>query len=148
MPTTFLCNNLLFYDLQQFHGTSLDTDAAGDALGCRAVGLHHDDLHGTSLSALAAADAQLLIDHIHAGLGILGNSTVLTDLHALTAGDTGHRLSAGALCNNPDAAQIRMEFLIKGGGASTNTLQASHTFNILLNSKFLHSKGFPFSYIF
>jgi hypothetical protein len=70
---------------------------------------------------------------------------VLTDLHALAAGDAGHRLCAGALGNDLDAAQVGMEFLVKSGRASADTLQASHTLYILLNSKLLHSKGFPFS---
>ena len=144
----FLCNNLLFYDFQDFHGASLDADTASDALGCRAIGLHHDHLHGASLGALTTADAQLLIDHINAGLGVLGDGTVLTDLHALTAGDAGHRLSACALCNDLDAAQVRMEFLVESGRASADALQASHTLNILLNSKLLHSKGFPSSLYF
>ena len=122
---------LLFHDLQQIHGADLDTDAAGDALGGRILGLHDHDLHGAGFHTLAAGNAQLLVDHVHAGLRILGDGTVLTGLHALTALDTGHRLSAGALGNHLDAAQIGMKLLVERIGTGTDALQASHALDTL-----------------
>ena len=102
--------NLLFDDLQNIHGASLDADAAGDALGSRALGLQNHDLHGANLHALAAGDALLLIDHVDAGLGVLGDCLMLTDLHALAALDAdiglgtltlGHDLQAGIAGSSP-----------------------------------------------
>ena len=142
----FLCKKLLLHDFQQFHGASLDTDAAGDALGGRIFRLHDHNLHGASLYALTAAYTQLLIDHINTGLGILGDGTVLAGTHALATLDAGNRLSTGTLSNHLDAGQILMEFLIECSGASTNTFQACHAFNILFNSQLLHSKSYPFSF--
>ena len=132
-----LCK-LLFHDLQNFHGAGLDADTASDALGSRGFGLHDHDLHGAGRYALAAADAELLVDHVHAGLGILGDGTVLTSLHALTALDAGHGLGTGTLGNHLDAGQILMELLVESGRAGTDALQAGHAFDILFNSKLLH----------
>ena len=132
-----LCK-LLFHDLQHFHGADLGTDAAGDALGGRAFGLHDHDLHGAGFHTIAAGNAQLLVDHVHAGLGILGDGTVLTSLHALTALDAGHGLGTGTLGNHLDAGQILMELLVESGRAGTDALQAGHAFDILFNSKLLH----------
>ena len=129
---------LLFHDLQQIHGADLGTDAAGDALGSGLIGLHHHDLHGASLDTLTAADAEFLVDHVHAGLGILGDSAMLAGTHALTALDTSHRLCTGALRYDLDAGKILMELLVKGGGARTNTFQTCHALDIFLNSKLLH----------
>ena len=126
---SFLCNILFFHDLQQIHGANLDADAAGNALRSRAFRLHDHDLHGAGFHALAAADTELLVDHVHAGLGILGNGAVFTGLHALAALNAGHRLDTGALCNNLDAAQIRMKFLVKRSGAGTHALQTGHALN-------------------
>ena len=136
--------NLLFDDLQNIHGASLDADAAGDALGSRALGLQNHDLHGASFHALAAGDALLLIDHVDAGLGILGDCLMLTDLHALAALDAGHGLGTVALGNDLDAGIIGVEFLVEGFGAGLNALQASHTFNILLCNELFHNGGFSF----
>ena len=69
---------LLFHDLQDFHGASLDTDATSNALGGSALLCHNHNLHGADLNALTALNTQLLVDHVHASLGILGNSTGLT----------------------------------------------------------------------
>ena len=125
--------NLLFHDLQDFHGAGLDTDAAGDALGNGALGLQHHDLHGANLNALAAADAGLLIDHVHAGLLVLGDGTVLADLSALTALDADIGLCTGALGHNLNAAQIGVEFLIKSSRAGTDTFQAGHALGTFFN---------------
>ena len=139
---------LLFDDLQYFHGADLSADAASDALGSIAAFLLHHNLHGADLDALTAGGTQLLVDHINAGLGILGDCSSLTDLSALAALDAGHGLCSAILIHNADAAQILMEFLIKGFGASANALQASHTFYIFLNGKLLHLIKIPFSIIF
>ena len=94
---------LLFNDFQQLHWASFDTNTAGDALGGRIFGLQNHDLHGTGFHALAAADAVLLVDHVHTGLGILGDGIMLTDLGAFTALDAGHGLCTSSLCNNLNA---------------------------------------------
>ena len=130
---------LLFNDLQNFHGAGLDADAAGDALGNGVLVLLDHDLHGADLDALAAADALLLIDHVDAGLGVLGDGLMLADLHALAALDADHGLGAGALCGDLDAGQILVKVLIESNGAGANALQASHTLGVLLNREFLHS---------
>ena len=131
---------LLFDDLQDLHGACLCADTAGNALGSGALALHDHDLHGACLDALAAADAQLLVDHVDAGLGVLSDGTVLTGSHALAALDAGIGLCAGTLCNDLDAGQIRIEFLVESSGASLNTLQASHTFSILIDNELLHNE--------
>ena len=138
---------LLLHDLQQLHGANLGTNATGNALGSGLFRLLHHNLHGAGLNALSAANAELFVDHIHAGLGILGDSAMLAGSHTLTALDAGHGLCTGTLGYDLDTGQILMELLIEGCGTSTNTLQASHTFYILLNSKFLHDKGFPSSIV-
>ena len=131
---------LLFDDLQDLHGASLCADAAGNALGSRTLALHDHDLHGACLDALAAADTQLLVDHVDAGLGVLGDGTMLTGSHALAALDAGIGLRTSTLCNDLDAGQIGIKFLVESGGASLNTLQASHTFSGLIDNELLHSK--------
>ena len=131
---------LLLHDLQDLHGAGLYTNAAGNALGSRILGLHYHDLHGAGLHALAAGNTQLLIDHVHAGLGVLGDGALLAGTHALAALDTGVGLCALTLCNDLDAAQIRIEFLIESGGASTDALQAGHALNIFIYRQLLHIK--------
>ena len=102
------------------------------------------DLGGANFDALAAANALLLVDHVHTGLGILGNGFVLTDLPSLAALDADAGLGAGALCNDLDAAQVGIEFFIESVGAGTDTFQAGHALSILLNSKLLHCRYTPF----
>ena len=139
---------LLFYDFQNLHGAGLDTDAAGNALGCRALRLQDHDLHGADLDALAAADTVLLADHIDTGLGVLGDGIVLTGLHALSALDADLGLGIIALSHDADAAQILIELLIESGGTSLNALQTCHAGFIFLNSELLHRKGLSFCKIF
>ena len=135
-------------NFQNLHGASLSTDAAGDALGSRAAFLQDHNLHGAGFHALAAGNAQLLVDHVDTGLGILGDGTVLTDLHALAALDTSHGLSLASLVGtNLDGAEGDIEFLIEGFGTSLNTLQASHALFIFLDGEFFHKRTYPF-YIF
>ena len=129
---------LLFYDLQHFHGAGLDTDAAGDALGSGVLQAH--DLHGADLHALAAADALLLVDHVHAGLGVLGDGLVLAGAHALAALDANVGLGSIALSNDLDAGQVGIKFLIESLGAGLDALQAGHTFSGFINSELLHNR--------
>ena len=143
----FYKSNLLFDNLKNFHGASLNADTAGNALGNGILSLMYHDLHGAHSDTSATADTQFLIDHVNAGLGILGDRAVLTGLHALTALDAGHRLGAGTLCNDLDRGIVLMEFLVKGLGTGANAFQTSHTFNILFNSKLLHNKGVSFMYL-
>ena len=131
---------LLFHDLQDLHGACLCADAAGNTLGCRALTLHNHNLHGASLDTLTTADTQLLVDHVDTGLGILSDRTMLTGSHALAALDAGIGLCAGTLCNDLNAGQIGIKFLVESGGASLNTLQASHTFSTLIDNELLHNE--------
>ena len=139
---------LLFDDLQDFHGACLNTDTAGDALGSGIAFLQNHDLHGANFNTLAARNAQLLINHINAGLGILSDGAMLANLLALTALDAGHGLSAGTLCNDLDAGQVFIEFLKESVRASTDALQASHALYILFNSKLFHPDRNPLFLIF
>ncbi len=131
--------HLLFHDFQDLHGAGLDADAAGNALGYGAFGLENHNLHGASLHTGTAANAVLLVDHVHAGLGILGNGLMRTGLHALAALDADIGLCAGSLRNDLDAGIIGIELLIERLGAGTHALQTSHTFGIFLNSELLHN---------
>ena len=87
---------------------------------------------------LAAGNALLLVDHVNAGLGVLSDGLVLTDLHALAALDADIGLCCVALCNNTDAGQILVKFLIECLGAGLNTLQTGHAGLIFLNGELLH----------
>ena len=136
--------SLLFDDLQDVHGASLDTDATGDALGSRILGLEDHDLSGADLNALATGNTLLLVDHVHAGLGILSDSLMLTDLSALTALNADHRLGASALSDDLDAGQVRMELFIECIRAGLDTLQTSHTLCTFFNNELLHMNEIPF----
>ena len=131
---------LLLDDLQDLHGAGLDADAAGDALGSGAVLGHNHDLHGADLDTLAAGNALLLVDHVNAGLGVLGDGLVLTDLHALAALNADIGLGGTVLLNDVDAAQGNVINLIESLGTGLDTLQASHAFCALLNSELLHKR--------
>ena len=134
---------LLLNDLQDLHGACLDTNATSDALsGGTILGSHHN-LHGTDLYTLATGSAELLVDHVDTGLGVLGNRTSLTDLCTLAALDADHRLCLALLLHDLDAGQVLMELLIECGRAGIDTLQASHTLAALLNCKLLHCKESP-----
>ena len=138
------CIRLFLHDLQHFHGAGLDTDAAGDALGGGAAFLEHDHVHGADLGALAAADALFLVDHVHAGLGVLGDGLVLTGAHTLAALNAGIGLCAGTLGNDADTALILVKFLIKSLGAGSDALQTCHALHIFLSNELLHSTEFSF----
>jgi hypothetical protein len=139
---------LLFYDFQDLHGTGLDADATSDALAGGTAFLQDHNLHGAGLDTLAAGNAQLLVDHVDAGLGILSDGASLANLGALAALDTGHGLGIASLVGaNLDGAEGHIEFLIECLGTSLNALQASHAFFIFLNGQFFHKRTYPF-YIF
>ena len=137
---------LFFDDFQHFHGAGLRADSAGDALGSRAFGLQDHYFHGAGFHALAAADAVLLVDHINAGLGILGNGIMLAGFHALAALNAHVGLCSGALGNNLYAAQVLIKFLIKGFGTSTDTFQAGHALHVFFYRELFHGKTNPFMY--
>ena len=130
---------LFFNDFQDVHGTGLDTDAAGNTLAGSAAFFQNHYLHGTCLHALAAGNTELLVDHVNAGLGVLGNGTMLASLFTLATLDAGHGLCAGPLGYDLDAGIIRVELLVKSIGASLDAFQTSHTFRTLLNHEFLHN---------
>ena len=135
-------------DLQNFHGACLSTDAAGDALGSRAAFLQNHDLHGASLNALTTGNAQLLVDHVDTGLGVLSDSTSLTDLHALATLDADHGLGIASLVGaNLNAAESNIEFLIECLRTGLYALQTSHALLILLNGKLFHKSIYPFYYL-
>jgi hypothetical protein len=69
---------------------------------------------------------------------------MLTGLHALATLDADHRLGSITLSGDLDAGQIGVKLLVECLGASLNTLQAGHTFGILLNSQLFHNGGFSF----
>jgi hypothetical protein len=144
----FYVGKLLLDDFQDLHRAGLDTNAAGDALGGGIFRLQDHDLHGAGLDTLAAGNTLLLVDHVNTGLGILGDSLMLTGLHALTALDANHGLGSSTLGNDLDAGQIGVKFLVERLRASLDTLQASHTFSILINSELLHIRELSFSNIF
>ena len=131
---------LLFHDFQDVHGTSLGADTAGDTLGSSAAFLHDHNLHGAGFHTLATRNAQLLVDHVNAGLGVLGDGLVLTDLHALAALDADHGLGSAVLLNDVDAAQGNVIDLIESLGTGLGTLQASHAFCAFYNSELLHKR--------
>ena len=108
----------------------------------------YHDLRGADLHALAAADGLLLVDHVHAGLGVLGDGLMLTSLHALAALDADIGLGSVALGNDTDAAEILIKLLIEGGGASLDALQASHAFCAFFNSELLHKRTLLYRYIY
>ena len=119
-----IVRNLLFDNFQDTHGAGLGADAAGDALGGRILFLQHHDLHGAGLNALAAAHAVLLVDHVHAGLGVLGDGIVLTGLHALAALDADIGLCTAILAgDDTDAAVVLVELLVERSGAGADTGQ-------------------------
>ena len=135
---------LLLHDLQDFHGAGLDADATGDALGSGILGLQDHNLHGAGLDALAAANTLLLVDHVNAGLGVLGNGFMLTGTHALAALDADIGLGCASLFHDLDAAEGNIKFLIECFGTSLNALQAGHTLGIFLNSELLHNQELSF----
>ncbi len=127
-------------DLQDLHGAYLDADAAGDALGSGShAGLTNHDPEGAGSLALAAADAELLVDHVHAGLGVLGNGTLFAGSYALAALDAGHGTDLAGTLNDLHTGLVLVEFLVEGLGASTDTFQTSHALGALFHCKLFHN---------
>ena len=140
--------DLFLHDFQQFHGAGLDADAAGNALGGGAAFLEHDHVHGAGFGALAAADALLLVDHVHAGLGVLGDGFVLTGTHTLAALNAGIGLGAGTLGHDADTTLLLVKFLIERLGTGGDALQTCHALHIFLSSELLHSAELSFVFLF
>ena len=130
---------LLLDDLQDLHGAGLDTDAAGDALGSGGtLAVGDNQTEGAGLGALAAAGAQLLADHVHAGLGILGDGTVGAGLGAQTALGADLGLGSALALHDLDAGLGDIIDLVESLGASLDTLQAGHALGALLERQLLH----------
>ena len=102
---------------------------------------HH--LHGAGLGALAAADALLLVDHVHAGLGVLGDGLVLTGTHTLAALNAGIGLCAGTLGHDADTALLLVKFLIERLGTGGDALQTCHALHIFLAASFFIAQNSP-----
>ena len=132
--------HLLLDDFQDLHGAGLNADTAGNALRSGVLRLQNHNMHGTSLNTGAAADTQLLVDHVHTSLGVLGDGAMLTRAHTLAALNAHIGLGSVALGHDADTAQVLVELLVESLGAGLNTLQASHTFGIFLNNQLLHKK--------
>ena len=127
-------------DLQNLHGAYLDTDTTSNALGSGShAGLANHDPEGACGLTLATADAELLVDHVNAGLGILGNGTLITSCCALAALNAGHGTDLTGTLYDLHARLILMEFLVKCLGASTDALQASHALGTLFHCKLFHN---------
>jgi len=103
-------------------------------------------MEGAGLDALAAANAQLLVDNINA-LGILGNSTGFAGSSALTTLDTNHGLGLALQINDLDTGLVGMELFVKSLGASLNAFQTCHALSALFDSQFLHIYS-PFEVFF
>ena len=130
---------LLFDDLQYFHGADLSADTASDALGSSTTLGSDHDLHGAGFHALAAGGTELLIDHVHTGLGVLGDGASLTDLSALAALDADIGIGLTVLAGvDLYAAEGHIIGLIKCLGAGLDALQTGHALSALLNCKLLH----------
>ena len=105
----------------------------------------YHNLHGADFHARAALAAQRRVDQINAGLGVLGDGTMLAGAHARATLNANIGLCLTILANdNTNAGQILVKLLIEGFGTGLNTLQASHALLVLLNSKLLHTNGFSF----
>ena len=102
----------------------------------------YHNLHGADFHALAALDAQLLVDHVNAGLGVLGDGTMLAGLHALAALNADHGLCVAILTGNDlDAGVHGIVLLVKGRRAGLSTLQTCHALGIFLNGELLHTES-------
>ena len=104
-------------------------------------------MEGADLGALAAAGTQLLVNHVHAGLGILGDGTSLTGLGTLAALDADIGLCGTVFVHDLDAGFVLVELLVESGGAGTDALQACHAGGTLFDAQFFHSQSPFFLYI-
>lgn len=129
---------LLFDNFQNLHGASLDADAAGNALGGVGCVLCLDqNMEGADILALAAANTELLIDHVNT-LGILGDGAVFANSGTLAALNANHGLGHTLEIHDLDAGLIGIEFLIESIGAGTDTFQTCHALGTLFHSQFFH----------
>ena len=95
----------------------------------------YHDLHRTCSHTRTATNTKLLIDHVNAGLGILGDGAMLAGTHALAALDANIGFCFAVLTGyDLDAGINGIGFLIERFSASLRALQTSHAFGILLNS--------------
>ena len=129
---------LLLDDLQNLHGAGLGADAAGDALGGGGTLVLDDQTEGAGGGALAAVGAELLVDHVDAGLGVLGDGTGLTSLGAQTALGADQGLCGTLALHDLDAGLGHIVDLVESLGASLDALQAGHALGTLLNRQLLH----------
>ena len=139
---------LLLDDLQDLHGAGLDADAAGDALGSGGVLVLDDQTEGAGLGTLAAGSAELLVDHVHAGLGVLGDGAVGAGLGTQTALGADLGLGSALALHDLDAGLGDVILLVESLGASLNTLQAGHALGALLDGQLLHKIDLLFRVIF
>ena len=127
---------LLLHHAQQVHRTGLGADAAGNALGGRLT--HRHNLHRACLDAVSAADAQLFVDHIDAGLGILADRAMGAGAHAFAALYAGLDLGFALVVHDLYAALGRIKLLVEGLGAGPDAAQARHALNVFIGYKLLH----------
>ena len=139
---------LLLDDLQDLHGAGHDADAAGDALGSGGIVVLDDQAEGAGLGAFAAAGAQLLADHVNAGLGILGDGTVGAGLGAQTALGADLGLGGALALHDLDAGLGDIVLLVECLRASLDTLQAGHALGALLDGQLLHKIDLLYRVIF
>ncbi len=92
---------------------------------------------GQASAHLPQPGAQLLVDHVHAGLGILGDGTGGAGLGAQTALGADHGLCSALALDDLDAGLGDVIDLVESLGASLNTLQAGHALGALLDRKLL-----------
>ena len=124
-------------DSQNVPRAGFYADAAGNALGYLFGGVDHD-LHRAGLGALAAAHAELLVDHVHA-LGVLGDGALLADLGALAALGTCLDVDdAGILQPHADAGLFLVVHLIISGGAGVHALVARVALGRVLDLDLFH----------
>ena len=127
-----------FDNFQDFHGTCLGADAAGNALGGGGGRLCLDhQAEGTSFRIFAAADAKLLVDHINA-LGVLGDGAMLAGSCTFAALHTGHGFCRALAVHNLDAGLARIKFLIEGVGTGTDAFQTGHAGCAFFYGEFFH----------
>ena len=136
MTLLFDCEKLLLDDLQQIHRAGLGADAAGDALGGGVAEGHH--LHGTDFDALAAGGAELFVNHVNAGFGVLGDGVVGTGAGALAALYAGLDLRLAVVVHDADAALVLVKHLVEGFGTRSHTGQTRHTGYALLDGYLFH----------
>ena len=122
-----------------FHRTCLGADAAGDALGSRGRVLNlHQHAERTCFLALAAADAELLVDRVDA-LGVLGDRAVLAGLRALAALNADHGLGRAVALDDLKTCLGRVKFLVERLGASADALETCHALGSLFNGQLFHN---------